>query len=81
MIGDMLHERPLLRNRQGMAHTGGPLGAFLDLCHHTIRGILADDFIPNRQLKGGMQQRVNAFERVRLQALLVQQIIVKLQHV
>ena len=81
VIGDMFHERPLLRNRQGMTHTSGPLGAFLDLCHHTIRGILADDFIPNRQLKGGMQQRVNAFERVRLQALLIQQVIVELQHI
>ena len=77
----MLHERPLLRNRQGMTHTSGLLGTFLDFCHHTICGILADDLIPNRQLKGGMQQRMNAFERVRLQALLIQQVIVELQHI
>ena len=77
----MFHERPLLRNRQGMTHTSGLLRTFLDFCHHTICGILADDLIPNRQLKGGMQQRMNAFERVRLQALLIQQVIVELQHI
>ena len=81
VIGDMLHERPLLRNRQGMAHTCGLFGTFLDFCHHTICGIFPNDLIPNRQLKGGMQQRMNAFERVRLQALLIQQVIVELQHI
>lgn len=56
VIGDMLHERPLLWNRQSMAYTGGLFGAFLYLCQHTIGGVLPNNFVSNRQLKGGMKK-------------------------
>ena len=56
MIGNVLHERPLLWNRQSMAYTGGLFGAFLYLCQHTIDGVLPNNFVSNRQLKSGMKK-------------------------
>ena len=56
VIDNMLHERPLLWNRQSMAYTGGLFGAFLYLCQHTIGGVLANNFVSNRQLKSGMKK-------------------------
>ena len=77
----MLHESPLLRNRESMTDTRGLLGAFLHLCHYTVSRIFADNLIPDRKLEHGVQQCMNAFQGVRLQALLVQQIIVELKHI
>ena len=77
----MLHESPLLRNRESMTDTRGLLGAFLHLCHYTVSRIFADNLIPDRKLERRVQQCMNAFQGVCLQALLVQQIIVELKHI
>ena len=77
----MLHKRPLLRNGQRVSNTGVMVGILLDLCHNAIGWIVADDVITNRQLKCRMQKRVNAFQRIDLDFLFLQQTVIELKHI
>ena len=81
MVGNVFHKRPLLGNRQCVASSSSLPKGFLYLCQYAISWIFADDVITKCQLKRWMQQAMDAFQCVRLQALHDNQIIIKLKHI
>src|SRR5699024_4716493 len=81
MVGDMLHKGPLLSHRQSVAYSAMLVRIFLYLCQYPICGVIPDDAITNRQLKRRTQKRMDAFQRIDLHLLLLQQAVIKLKHI
>ena len=79
VVCDVLHKGTLLLNCQRSANTTGFICFPGNFLHNTVGGILANDIIPNCQLKCRMQQSVDIIQCTKCQIFFVQKVKIKLE--
>lgn len=81
VICDVVHKGPLLLDGERMSNTSALPGSLTDFLHHTVRWVLTDDLISDRQLEGRMQEPMNGIQRTQRYTVIVEQIQIELKHI